>query len=197
MLPSRPAALLVAAVLVLSGCAAGGHPTAEPPSRSPSPTPTERTTVLPVDCTKVISADRYATELAPTPLNDPAYLAPDRANAVKPVAPPPGAGFAEQLADAVELRCIWRAPGTDAPSMTLTEAHVPMDAATSYLSRAKLLHYNCADTHGGRECQKAQQRRGVAVLHTVFLRDDVFIDVTQSDFITNDIVGSIVATLWP
>ena len=195
-------AVILPAVILLSGCAA--HAEASPThstkvAPSPTATPTVSAVALPTDCTKVVAADVYAKELAPTPLNDPAFIAADAANAVTPSKPKPGAGFSQKLAAAVDLRCVWRDPATPTRGMTLTLAHVDVDTATSFLSRAKLLHWNCADTHGGRECQKAEQsgKQPVATLRTVFLRDDVFIDVTQSNFITNDIVGSVVATLWP
>jgi hypothetical protein len=198
----RTAVVLALAVILFSGCAA--HPVASPSQAAkavPSPTTTASVpaVVLPTDCTTVVAPDVYAKELAATPLDDPAFIAADAANAVTPAKPKPGATSTQKLAAAVELRCVWRDPAADATGMTLTEAHVDVDAATSFLSQAKLLHWNCADTHGGRECQKAEQSRKhpVATLHTVFLRDDVFIEVTQSNFITNDIVGSIVATLWP
>ena len=194
--------IVALAVILLTGCAA--HAEAAPTHAakvvsSPTPTATSPAVVLPTDCTKVVAPDVYAKQLAPTPLNLPAFIAADAANAVVPVKPKAGATFAQKLAAAVELRCVWRDPAEGATGMRLTEAHVDVDTATSFLSQAKLLHWNCADTHGGRECQKAEQsmKHPVATLRTVFLRDDVFIDVTQSNFITDDIVGSLVATLWP
>ena len=195
--------LALAAILLLAGCAShpqavATHTATVVPSLSPKPPPSTPAVVLPADCTKVVDSETYAKELAATPLNDPAVIAAGEAGVVTPAPPRSGATFSQKLAADVELRCVWRDPADPTRGMELTEAHVDLDSATSYLSRAKLLHWACAEVHGGRECQKAEQDRktSAVTLHTVFLRDDVFIDVRQSNFITNDIVGSIVATLW-
>ncbi len=167
---------------------------------SPSSTPSTAPAVaIPRDCHQLVSPDSYKRTFGDTPLNDPGFVGPDGAGAVTPSAPPPGANASQILSSAVQLYCVWRDPRADITGIAVTVATVDGAVARGHLDELAAQGYTCKDVHGGRQCQKVEKDPEYPVDDgfTSFSRDDVYLSVTQSNFPTNDLIGRIVATLWP
>jgi thiamine pyrophosphokinase len=58
--------------------------------------------------------------------------------------------------------------------------------------------YTCTAQHGGQVCQKQTTNTQYPVVdaNTFFWRGKVFVNVTQSNFTTDDLIGSIVKVVW-
>ncbi|MCU1584894.1 MAG: hypothetical protein JWM49_1450 [Microbacteriaceae bacterium] len=141
----------------------------------------------------------YGSVFGDTPLNDPAMLDGGTPSGhVTPSAPPPGASQAEVLQSATELICIWRDPAADITGLQVTVARVDPAVAKAYLAGLTAKGYTCGEAHSGLRCGliKPNATYPVDEGYTSFLRDDIYIDVSQANFPTNDLIGKIVGTLW-
>lgn len=188
----------------LSGCTFPGTGSASPSpsttvapvaSASPSATPS---VALPAACRDLVSPEVYAATFGDTPLNDPAFGDQGESGVVTPAPAGEGAGAEEQLRAGIRLNCVWGSPTADITSLTATVAVVDPAVASAFLDTLPGAGFACTDLHDGRRCQQitADPTYQVPVGSTRFLRDDVYIDVRQANFPTNDLLGSIAQKIW-
>jgi hypothetical protein len=199
---------LALGALALSGCTSpvplpGGSPSASSPASSmPTPpvsaAPQAPAVAIPKDCRKLVNPQTYSATFGATPLNDPTVIDPTDAGAVQPSTPPAGATAAQILKSAVQLHCVWRDPAADITYLEATVATVDAAVAKQYLDSLPASGYTCKDANGGRQCQRVQPDPQYPVddANTSYLRDSVYIFVGQANFPTNNLMGSIVATIW-
>jgi hypothetical protein len=123
---------------------------------------------------------------------------PGESGALTPSAPAAGANPEQVLSAATQLRCVWRDPGADTTYLEAKVATVDPAVATTYMATLPGAGYTCSDTLDGQKCQivKKNQQYPVDDADTVFLRDNVYVHVSQSNFTTNGLLGSIVSTIW-
>lgn len=199
-------ATLAIVALALVGCTSTPSQPSDSPaasadpgaSASPDVSPDPSPVAIPSDCRGLISPDVYDATFGDTPLNDPAVLPPDEAGVVQPAVSPVGATPSSILASAVQLRCAWKDPRADISHVLVTVATVDASVGLQYLDELSTEGRTCGEAHGGRRCQLIQpnEQYGVDEGYTDFLRGDVFISVGQANFPTNDLLGSIVTTMW-
>ena len=192
-------ALAVIAVVTLTGCDPLDVPIPSPPvSASASPTPSSSASLIsiPLDCRNIVDQETLATTFGDTPLNDPAF---GPSGQLTPSKAPDGASLSEQLAAAVQLRCIWADPRADITSLVTTIARVPSELSTEYLDSLSSDGFTCEERYGGQWCQRIEQdtQYPVEVGRTEFARDDLLIEVRQANFPTQGFLENVVGTLWP
>jgi hypothetical protein len=197
------AAALVAVVLGSSACASpdaaptAPTPTIPTPTASSAPSPEAEPVAIPTDCTDIVDAAVYDATLAGLPLNDPAVVS-DRHGAVEPVTSPPGSSPSTVLDDAAQLVCLWRDPNADITGLFLTLGTADPAVAEQRLDEMSAEGYVCESRLEGTQCQLAEvdETYGVDVATTAFLRDDVWLFVSQANVPTDDLIGAVVERLW-
>jgi hypothetical protein len=202
------AAIIVAlGAATLSGCTFPGTGSASPSPSAPaapaasasaSPSTAPPSVALPATCRELVSPEVYTATFGDTPLNDPAFGEQGESGVVTPAPAGEGAGAEEQLRAAVRLDCVWGSPTADITGLTATVAVVDPAVASAFLDTLPAAGYGCTDLHGGRRCQQitTDPTYQVPVGSTRFLRDDIYIDVRQANFPTNDLLGSITQRIW-
>lgn len=181
----------------------------ETPTATPSQTPTTRPVSIPTDCTDLVDAATYAATMGDAPLNDPAYFGQPMGQ-VAPTAPDADADLRDVVASAQVLRCGWADVRADVTGLFADVSTV--DAATAAAYPAWLAEgreptsvfwldgvvYDCSEAYGGSLCQyvTTHPMYGVDMADTVLVRDDVVVTVSQRNFPTDDLMGSIVTRLW-
>jgi len=174
------------------------------PSRSPSPDAAASTPVIPESCETVVDPQTYASTFEGTPLNSPGVVGQEGGEyfiptgRVDPVAPAEGATPGQVVANQTQLRCIWRDPRADISGLTVEIATVDPAIAALYLASLPADGFECTSVEGGERCQRVRQdeQYPVGVGDTVFLRDSVVITVWQANFPTDNLLGSLVSTVW-
>lgn len=208
---------VLAATLLLTGCTGGdAGPSPEPtvtetttvtPTASPTPTdgaaptpgPTPTTAPvasIPTDCTDVVDAATYASTFGETPLNPEEFG--DAFGPRTPTAPPAGASGWEIQRAVSELSCLWRDPRADITGIGVDLGRVAPDQAEAITTWAQGQGYTCGPAHGGTSCQLVTdvEQYPVQRAQTFFVRDGVMVHVDQTNFPTDDLLGSISARLW-
>jgi hypothetical protein len=89
---------------------------------------------------------------------------------------------------------------TPRPSSTAsgaTRAPTSPASASSLLQQAEAGGGTCSDAHQGRLCQQTRvhEMYGTDSTDTYFVRGDLYVAVTQSNYPTNDLIGSILKHL--
>lgn len=218
---ARPLTAVGAAALVvlaLAGCTgqadSGATPSptttatstasAEAPTESPTPgsTPTESpaaTVTIPDDCTQIVDTATYQATMGETPLNPEGWVRRD-GSARGPRTPSVPAAGADPVAvaDAVtELDCLWRDPRADVSGLSVQMGRLDLSTGDSLLQQAEQGGARCSEAHDGRLCQKTTVDEMYGTDHTVtqFVRGDLMIVVSQSNFPTDDLLGSILEHL--
>jgi hypothetical protein len=216
------AGLAAVTLLALVGCAGGpsgddvtAGPTetvtvpppttpAPTPSDTPAPTPTETDVAaplvtIPTDCTQIVDGATYAATFGSTPLNPEGFVRRDGTPRGSRTPSVPEAGAQPfQIADAAaELDCLWRDPGADVTGIGVILGRLDQPTAASMLQQAEAEGGTCSTAHQGRICQQTtvHEMYGTDTTSTYFVRGDLYVVVTQSNFPTNDLLGSVLARL--
>lgn len=219
------AAAFVAATLIgLTGCAggtSGDDVTAGPTETATVPTPTETPgetssptaeptepaetetaapqVAIPTDCTQIVDAATYAATFGSTPLNPEGWVRRDgTARGSRTPSVPEAGAQPFQIADAAaELDCLWRDPGADVTGIGVILGRLDQPTAASLLQQAEAGGGTCSDAHQGRICQQTtvHEMYGTDSTVTYFVRGDLYISVSQSNYPTNDLLGSMLAHL--
>lgn len=204
---TRTVAIAVAlgASLILAGCTPAtvvdssvGPSTSSSPSPDSSPSPTIAAAKIPTDCTKLVSPATYASTFASTPLNDPGVVEFGQSGVITPTPAPPGASDDLVLRSGGELYCVWRNPQADITNFAVRVGTADSAVAQRVFVEAAAAGYTCADKHDGHVCQlmERDETYPVDVAHTLFVRDSVFIDISQANFPTHGVLGEMVTTIW-
>jgi hypothetical protein len=207
--PARTAAaltVLLLGVAALSGCT-GGSPPPPPASVSvsvelsakPSPSTTPGVVIgFPRECASIIPKAAYTATFGDTPLNDPGVIDAADADTVTPTPSPPGAPAGTVLANAVELHCVWRDPGADITYLEVTMAHADHGLALGYLAELAGKNSGCTDSLGGRSCTlvKPNEQYPVDEGYTSFVRDDVYLSISEANFASPNLLSDLVGALW-
>ena len=201
------AALAVAVPLALVGCTdPAPSPTTAPtgstsssPSGSATPTaePDAGPTPLPADCAALVAtADQ--SQFGDAPLNDPVFVPQGPSGVVEPKAPPADAD-ARQLMRAIhELWCLWADPSSDITHLSVEVGHLSETDATAVIGGLESQGYLCGPGNGGTMCSIVEPNSQFPVddEFTYLFRDDVAVLVDQTNFPTNNLLGSIVEVIW-
>lgn len=212
---------LLAATLLLTGCQGGAaQPSPEPTvtettTVTPTPTPTgddgaggdggatpEPTATaapvatIPTDCTDIVDAAAYASTFGETPLN-PAEFG-DQWGQRTPTEPRPDAAAPQIARDVSELSCLWRDPRADITGIGVEIGRVTPDQAATMSSYVTGNGGACTEVHQGTSCQfvMPDPQYPVERTQTLFVRDGVVVYVDQTNFPTDDLLGSITARVW-
>ena len=178
-------------------------PTAEPDT-TPAPTATAApdaspVVTIPTDCTQIVDTATYQATMGSTPLNPEAY--PRRDGSARGARTPgvPAAGDAPfVIADtAAELDCLWRDPAADVTGLSVQLGRLDEATSAALLQQAEARGASCSEAHDGRLCQQTTvvEMYGTDSTDTYFVRGDLFIAVGQSNYPTNDLLGSILTHL--
>ncbi|QNE45630.1 hypothetical protein F1C58_00950 [Glaciihabitans sp. INWT7] len=197
-------AVLMLGAAALSGCTGGSPPPPAPsvstvPSATPSPSTTPGVVVdFPRKCASIIPDAAYTATFGDTPLNDPGVVDAEDADTVTPTPSPPGSPAGTVLANAVELHCVWRDPGADITYLEVTMAHTDRMLALGYLAELAGKNYSCTDTLGGRSCTlvKPNEQYPVDEGYTSFVRDNVYVSISEANFASPKLLSDLVAVLW-
>ncbi|QWT22660.1 hypothetical protein KPL76_07480 [Subtercola sp. PAMC28395] len=191
---------------VTSSAVVSASPTAVPqtPSASASATPAASTASIPTDCSALIASTPFIDSFGVWPLNDPAVVgAPGSqysfpAGSITPTPAASGATLAQTLYAATQLRCVWREPTADITNMTIEVATVDPAIANAYLGSLPAKGYTCAPEGSGQVCQlvTTDPKYNVEVVDTAFLRDDVYLHVSQANVSTPDLLTTLEAKIW-
>jgi hypothetical protein len=205
-------------VLSLAGCAGGPSGGATPtpsasatagpgdgetstPTATPTPTPTEAAgaspVTIPTDCTQIVDSATYAATMADTPLNPEDFVRRDGTarGARTPTAPAADATLVQIVDSAAELDCLWRDPRADITALGVIMGRLDQATSASMLSLAAADGATCSDAQGGRLCQKSGEdvQYQTDQTQTYFVRGDLYVYVNQTNYPTNDLLGSILA----
>ena len=218
---ARPLTAVGAAALVvlaLAGCAgqadAGATPSptttatsaasAAAPTETPTPgsTPTESpaaTVTIPDDCTQIVDTATYQATMGETPLNPEGFGRRDVSprGTRTPSVPAAGADPIGVAAAVTELDCLWRDPRADVTGLSVQMGRLDLPTGDSLLQQAEQGGARCSEAHDGRLCQKTTVHEMYGTDHTVtqLVRGDLLIVVSQSNYPTDDLLGSILEHL--
>jgi hypothetical protein len=179
-------------------------PTAEPTEPTDPAEPTETAVAaplvtIPTDCTQIVDAATYASTFGEIPLNPEGYPRRDETprGARTPTVPDAGAQPFQIVDAAAELDCLWRDPRADVTGIGVILGRVDQPTAASLLQQAEAGGGTCSDAHQGRLCQQTRvhEMYGTDSTDTYFVRGDLYVAVTQSNYPTNDLIGSILKHL--
>jgi hypothetical protein len=200
------AALAVTIPLVLAGCiqpapdGSSGDPTpSESESTTPSPEPTETgPTALPADCAALVATADPA-QFGDAPLNDPVFVPQGPSGVVEPVLPPADADARQTVRALHELWCLWADPAADITHLSVEVGHIDADTADALIGELQADGYECGEANGGTQCAIVTPNSQFPVddEFTYLFRDDLFVLVDQTNFPTNNLMGSIVEVLFP
>jgi len=189
---------LAAGLLLVTACAPDDPGPAPSPSRpspvetegvdasaSPSPSPSAPavSVSVPTDCRAILSAS-VLSQLANTPLNDPAF------------------GPSGVQSDG-SLICIWGDPGADVTGLTTEISRMNRGPALDMLNAlAANEGFNCYTPSGGTRCEKSETTGpdapypGIVQGRTLFWRDDILIDTRYANLAPSGYTDSIVQSLF-
>jgi hypothetical protein len=194
-------------VLSLSACVATTPIAENTPAASPSAdttpapasTPAPAAAVIPTDCATLVDTATYTATFGDTPLNDPIIAEDYPLGVLTPTAPEAGASPAEVISAAAQLRCLWRYPEADITNLQVEVGTVDATMVSAYLATLPASGYTCEQALGGTRCQliSIEPQYQVEEGDTVFLRDNVAIQVHQDNVATNNLLGAIVTRIWP
>ena len=178
---------------------ATSEPTVDPaPTATPTPDASPAVTI-PSDCTQIVDTATYEATMGANPLNPDNFPRRDGTahGARTPGIPEAGADPVAVADTAAELDCLWRDPRADVSGLSVQMGRLDQPSASSLLQRAEASGSTCSDSHGGRVCQisSVDPQYGTDASRTYFVRGDLFIAVDQSNFPTNDLLGSILTHL--
>lgn len=171
------------------------------PSTTPEPTESAAAPVvtIPTDCTQITDADTYAAQLTLAPLNPEAAPRRDGTpfGARTPEVPPTDADPVEIVDSAASIDCLWRDPGADITGLEVALGRLDQATSTSLLDQVAAAGATCTDEHDGRVCQVSTTTEpyGTDLTKTYFVRGDLVIYVSQSNYPTDDLLGSMLAHL--
>jgi hypothetical protein len=217
---SYAASVLIA--LMLAGCGTGTSvktpaATSRGSSISPSPSVTPSAPTSPVSsvpafaaysiptvCTKLVDPATYASTFGDTPLNAPDVTGKPgtqyytATGVVTPISSPAGTAPKDAMANSIQLRCIWRFPQADITNLYVEIGTIDPSVSASYLDTLPEQKFECSNVNAGRVCRFQEQLVEYPVIHAVteFVRDRVYIRVSQDNFRTNNLLGAIVKTVW-
>jgi hypothetical protein len=180
---------------------ASGTPTGEPAATPAATAAPDGAPVvaIPTDCTQIVDAATYQATMGSTPLNPEGFVRRDGSarGARTPGVPAAGADPVAIVDTAAELDCLWRDPRADITGLSVQMGRLDQATAASLLQQAEAGGASCSDAHAGRVCQLTQvdEQYGTDGAETYFVRGDLFIEVGQSNFPTNDLLGSILTRL--
>jgi len=167
------------------------------PTPTPSETPGASPVNIPTDCTQIVDSATYAATMGETPLNPEEFRGRDGTpfGARTPTVPAADASLTEIVDSAAELDCLWRDPRADVTGLGVTMGRLDQATGASLLSLAAADGATCSDAHGGRLCQtsRTDEQYQTDLTNTYFVRGDLYVRVFQSNFPTNDLLGSILA----
>jgi hypothetical protein len=194
--------------LLLSGCGSanpsdtGGNGTPDPgSSESPTPGPDATgdagPTALPADCAALV-ATADPGQFGDAPLNDPAFVPHGPSGVVTPGAPPANADARQTMRAIHELWCLWADPAADITHLSVEVGHLSEQDAAGLITGLEAEGYACAEAHGGTVCDIVTPNSQFPVddEFTYLFRDDVVILVDQTNFPTNNLMGSMVEVIW-
>lgn len=197
----------VVVAVLLTACGGGGTPSGDgtktaPPATggttaTPTPTPAPPSaTVLPPDCLTLVSqadASTFTTEL-----NSPVYTDLGPTGVKAPTAPPADATPLQIINALSELDCLWADPNADVSHLRVRVGHVEADVQQAMIATLGGDGYSCVDANGGTQCSITTPNSQFPVddNFTYLFRDDVVIEVDQTNYPTNNLMGSMVAEVW-
>ena len=167
------------------------------PTPSSSETPTASPVNIPTDCTQIVDSATYTATMGENPLNPEGFLRRDGTpfGARTPTVPPADATLVQIVDSAASLDCLWRDPRADITGLGVTMGRLDQATSASLLSLAAADGATCSDAQGGRLCQKSGKdvQYQTDQTQTYFVRGDLYVYVNQTNFPTNDLLGSILA----
>jgi hypothetical protein len=176
-------------------------PTAEPtdPAEPTETAVAAPLVTIPTDCAQIVDAATYAATFGETPLNPENFPRRDETprGARTPSVPEAGAQPFQIVDAAAELDCYWRDPSADITGIGVILGRLDQPTAASLLDQATASGALCREAHGGQLCQQPIEIEGypVEATETYFVRGDLYIDVHQVNWVTNDLIGSMLAHL--
>lgn len=164
---------------------------------TPSETPAASPVNIPTDCRQIVDSATYAATMGETPLNPEEFRRRDSTpfGARTPTVPAADASLTDIVDSAAELDCLWRDPRADVTGLGVTMGRLDQATSASLVSLAAADGATCSDAQGGRLCQKTttDEQYQTDISNTYFVRGDLYVHVFQSNFPTNDLLGSILA----
>lgn len=206
--------------VMLTGCAgvaSNGQPTTTPPSASTPttsaepavpettpPAPEAAVYTIPTDCASLIDSTPFTSTFGSWPLNDPAvvgspggpYYMPS--GSISPTPAPSDATLLESMLSATELRCIWRDPQADITNLSVEIGEVEPAISAAYMQSLPADGFSCIAEDSAETCTKfsTDSKYNVEIGQTVFVRDGVFIRVSQANVSTPDLLKTLVDDVW-
>jgi len=165
---------------------------------TPRPTPTPTTTAasgadvrIPGDCYLLVPQSDYARFFGAARSTSQIWTAEG------PVREPDGNDRINGLVDPDEaLNCQWQNEGV-AAGISVTVRPVRSEGNRMFVETLNEYSPSCADRLGGRVCSyRPGTDSGADVAGTYFVRGNLSIDITQSDFPTDNLLGAIVGEIW-
>ncbi|MFJ3035317.1 hypothetical protein ACIPC2_13000 [Curtobacterium pusillum] len=172
-------------------------PTSAPITATPRPTSTPRPSATPVTskwipglCSDLVPSADYDRFFGAA-THETFIWGPDGSREVE------GNDRIQGLRDPEEsLYCSWQNEGVIA-QIVITVGRVTPEQSLGAEQDAMTGDGTCADGHGGRVCRfTLRVDDGPSPVSTVFLRDDLVIRITQTDFPTDNLLGAIVGEIW-
>jgi len=205
---TRVIVVSLAALFALTACATptssadlSTAPTSPSVSATPTstPTPTINTASIPTDCATLVDSATYESTFGNTPLNDPSIAEYYPLGVLEPVVSAPDASIEQVIVDGTQLRCLWRDPGADITNLQVEIGTVPPATSDEYLGTLPAAGYTCESVLEGSRCTLTgtEPQYQVEEADTVFVRDDVVIHISQDNFPTNNLLGSVASGIWP
>ncbi|AOX65409.1 hypothetical protein BJK06_06320 [Curtobacterium sp. BH-2-1-1] len=169
-------------------------PITQRPTPRPTPTPTaasEADVRIPGDCYLLVPQSDYARFFGAARSTSQIWTAEG------PVREPDGNDRINGLVDPDEaLNCQWQNEGV-AAGISVTVRPVTSEGNRMVAEAVNEYSPSCADRLGGRVCSfRPGTDSGADVAGTFFVRGNLSIEITQSDFPTDNLLGAIVGEIW-
>lgn len=195
-----------AVVLTLAGCGGGdagdGDETLVPPIATgtipPSDEPTDApsATVLPADCLTLVSQADPSTFTVE--LNSSVYTDVGQSGVKAAEAPAADATPLQTISALSELYCLWADPNADVSHLRVQVGHAETGVQDAMIAALTTEGYDCAEANGGTQCSITTPNTQYPTddHFTYLFRDDVVIEVDQTNFPTNNLMGSMAQQIW-
>jgi len=170
-------------------------PITQRPTPRPTPTPVNTTATIPTDCRALVPASDYDRFFGDVPLQ---RVLPVAEGLPAEATPPPVAGNGSGLPE-TDLYCLWRDPAADITGLAVTMGHgSPEELANGERSYYEGWSPTCEESDGIRICRQTRPdpQYGTDWSRTRYVRGDTWLEIDQTNFPTDNLLGAIVGEIW-
>ena len=173
-------------------------PSSAPITATPTPRATSRNMVatIPEDCRALVPAADYDRFFGNTPVT---RIVPAEQGLPADTAPTPSSTDLDPNAPTTDLSCEWRDPQADITGLAVTIGHgTPAQLASEEQAFYEGWSPTCSEADGIRICRQTRsvEQYSTEWTRTRYVRGDTWLEIDQSNFPTDNLLGAIVGEVW-